>query len=44
MKLVYVLAILLVITSCKDVKKSEYTKADKTGNLDVIASESNSLQ
>ena len=40
MKIVYILAILLVITGCKDAKKSEYTKADKTDTLDVIASES----
>ena len=40
MKIVYILAILLVITGCKDAKKSEYTKADKTDALDVIASES----
>lgn len=40
MKIVYVLAILLVITSCKEAKKSEYTKADKKDTLDVIASDS----
>ena len=40
MKIVYVLAILLVITGCKDAKNSEYTKADKTDTLDVIVSES----
>ena len=40
MKIVYLLAILLLITGCKDAKNSEYTKADKTDTLDVIASES----
>ena len=40
MKIGYVLAILLVITSCKDATKSEYIKAAKTDTLDVIASES----
>ena len=40
MKIVYALAILLVLTGCKDAKNSEYTKADKTDTLGVIASES----
>ncbi|MGB5498181.1 MAG: DUF3365 domain-containing protein [Maribacter sp.] len=40
MKIVNVLAILLVITGCKDAKTSEYTKADKTDTLGVIASKS----
>ena len=40
MKIVYVLAILLVITGCKDSKKSEYAEADKTDALDIIASDS----
>ena len=40
MKIGYILAIILVITSCKDAKKSEYTKADRTDTLDVLASDS----
>lgn len=40
MKIGYVLAILLVITSCKDATKPEYIKADKTDTIDVIAAES----
>ncbi len=39
MKIAYILAILLVITGCKDAKKSEYTKADRTDTLDVLASD-----
>jgi len=38
MKIVHVLAFLVVITSCKDTKKSEYSIVDSSGNIDVMAS------
>ena len=38
MKIVYILAILLVITGCKDAKNSEYTIVDNPANIDVVAS------
>ncbi len=38
MKIVYVLAVLLVITGCKDAKKDEYTIVDNPANIDVVAS------
>ncbi len=38
MKIVNALAILLVITGCKDAKKDEYTIVDNPANIDVVAS------
>ncbi len=40
MKILYILAILLVITGCKDAKKSDYIVVDNPTNIDVVASES----